>query len=77
MMVWSSVLEVKSSVLIERGVKKSRSGAPCLRSKSGILIARDMKVWSPVLEIKSSILIERGVKKSRSGAPCLWSKVLF
>ena len=59
------MLEIKSNILIERGIKKSRPGAPCSWSK----VAFDgegyekVMVWSPVLEVKSSVLIESGMKK--------------
>ena len=58
--------EVKSGIFIERGMKKSRSGAPCSGSKTlfdgeGY---EEVTVWYPATEVRSNIFIERGVAKT-------------
>ncbi len=73
------MLEVKSGVLIEKGMK-SHGPEPRARAQK---LCFDLEgyekvtVRSPVFEVKSYVLIERGMKKSRSGAPCSRSKVVF
>ena len=67
-------IDVKSSILHERCLKKSPFGGPSLIWKSNVLTERGVKqvlLQNSKLEAKSDILIERGVKKAFVGVQAL------